>query len=224
MFCFPAESTSGIDDDDTPKRKKARTAFSREQVAELEKKFQEKKYLSSAERGELAERLKLSDMQVKTWFQNRRMKYKRQSEEAEMEMKSPKYPYGSFIPYGGMTPWYMPVSYKPENGINYAYPSAIRSPQTPTDPNFQSMTASSPTMISSLPSPFSVTHRPSAATHVPRTNPTAAYFSSSGLLTPLSPQTSYQQTYFTADAPTLTGPTQMQFNDWQRAIPTPPTP
>ena len=40
-------------------------AFSREQVADLEKKFQEKMYPSSAERGELAEKLKLSDMQVR---------------------------------------------------------------------------------------------------------------------------------------------------------------
>ena len=60
-------STSGgeEDEDGFRKRKKPRTAFSREQVADLEKKFQEKKYLSSAERGELAEKLKLSDMQVR---------------------------------------------------------------------------------------------------------------------------------------------------------------
>ena len=60
-------STSGGEDDEDGfrKRKKPRTAFSREQVADLEKKFQEKKYLSSAERGELAEKLKLSDMQVR---------------------------------------------------------------------------------------------------------------------------------------------------------------
>ena len=59
-------STSGNEEDDDGfrKRKKPRTAFSREQVSDLEKKFQEKKYLSSAERGELAEKLKLSDMQV----------------------------------------------------------------------------------------------------------------------------------------------------------------
>ena len=65
-------STSGgeEDEDGFRKRKKPRTAFSREQVADLEKKFQEKKYLSSAERGELAEKLKLSDMQVKLLVKN----------------------------------------------------------------------------------------------------------------------------------------------------------
>ena len=64
-------STSGgeEDDDGYRKKKKPRTAFSREQVGDLEKKFQEKKYLSSAERGELAEKLKLSDMQVLKFVQ-----------------------------------------------------------------------------------------------------------------------------------------------------------
>ncbi len=227
-----SDSTSGNDDDDDGfrKRKKARTAFSREQVAELEKKFQEKKYLSSAERGELAERLKLSDMQVKTWFQNRRMKYKRQSEEAEMEMKSPKYPYSSFVHYGGVTPFYsyMPMPYKPDSGMHYGYPSSMRTPQTHTatvDPTFQSMGLNSPSVIGSIPSPLAVTQRPMSSPHLPRSNPTASYFSSNGVLTPISPPTSYQQNYFINDHASFTAPSQMHFcSDWQRALPTPPTP
>ncbi len=110
------------------KKKKPRTAFSREQVTELEKKFNEKKYLSSAERGELAEKLKLSDMQVKTWFQNRRMKYKRQTEEAEMELKPPKYPYGPFVPYTSIY-GYMPYkTAEYNNGVgNGVYNSSLNS-------------------------------------------------------------------------------------------------
>jgi len=56
------------------------------------------------------------------------------------------------------------------------------------------------------------------------TNPTASYFSSNGVLTPLSPPTAYHQSYFSSDATSLSAPAQFHFTDWQRVIPTPPTP
>lgn len=59
-----------------PKRKKPRTSFTRGQIAELEKRFQKQKYLASAERATLAKGLKMTDAQVKTWFQNRRTKWR----------------------------------------------------------------------------------------------------------------------------------------------------
>lgn len=49
------------------------------QLEGLESKFAEKKYLSVPDRMELASSLDLSETQVKTWFQNRRMKCKKQS-------------------------------------------------------------------------------------------------------------------------------------------------
>ncbi|XP_040275935.1 T-cell leukemia homeobox protein 2 [Bufo bufo] len=69
-----------------PKRKKPRTSFSRLQICELEKRFHRQKYLASAERATLAKSLRMSDSQVKTWFQNRRTKWRRQTaEERESE-------------------------------------------------------------------------------------------------------------------------------------------
>lgn len=59
-----------------PKRKKPRTSFTRVQIAELEKRFHKQKYLASAERASLAKSLKMTDAQVKTWFQNRRTKWR----------------------------------------------------------------------------------------------------------------------------------------------------
>jgi len=64
-----------------PKRKKPRTSFTRMQIAELEKRFNKQKYLASAERASLAKNLKMTYAQVKTWFQNRRTKWRRQTAE-----------------------------------------------------------------------------------------------------------------------------------------------
>ncbi|XP_029999396.1 barH-like homeobox 1a [Sphaeramia orbicularis] len=61
------------------KPRKARTAFSDVQLSKLERNFQKHKYLSVQDRMELAAELDLSDTQVKTWYQNRRTKWKRQS-------------------------------------------------------------------------------------------------------------------------------------------------
>ena len=59
------------------KDKKGRATFSGTQIDELEKAFQATQYLTTAERSRLADRLALSESQVKIWFQNRRTKCRR---------------------------------------------------------------------------------------------------------------------------------------------------
>lgn len=56
------------DSDDLQRRKKARTAFSTDQIHDLEKRYQAQKYLPANERQTLAEKLGLSDQQVLTIF------------------------------------------------------------------------------------------------------------------------------------------------------------
>uniref|UniRef100_G3NI99 Ladybird homeobox 1a n=1 Tax=Gasterosteus aculeatus TaxID=69293 RepID=G3NI99_GASAC len=74
----------------TKKRRKSRTAFTNHQIYELEKRFLYQKYLSPADRDQIAQQLGLTNAQVITWFQNRRAKLKRDLEEMKADVESAK--------------------------------------------------------------------------------------------------------------------------------------
>ncbi|XP_068152620.1 hematopoietically-expressed homeobox protein Hhex [Drosophila tropicalis] len=62
------------------KRKGGQIRFTSQQTKNLESRFASSKYLSPEERRHLALQLKLTDRQVKTWFQNRRAKWRRSNQ------------------------------------------------------------------------------------------------------------------------------------------------
>uniref|UniRef100_A0A1I7UAL1 Homeobox domain-containing protein n=1 Tax=Caenorhabditis tropicalis TaxID=1561998 RepID=A0A1I7UAL1_9PELO len=77
--CSPGTDRMGSPMSNSKKSRKARTIFTDKQLQELENTFEKQKYLSVQDRMDLAHRMGLSDTQVKTWYQNRRTKWKRQA-------------------------------------------------------------------------------------------------------------------------------------------------
>ena len=63
------------------KKKKLRPLFSTHQIQTMEKEFAKCRYVTESRRAELASDLNLTEMQVKTWFQNRRTKWKKQTQD-----------------------------------------------------------------------------------------------------------------------------------------------
>lgn len=77
--CGKKKKISNDNSSKTGKPRRARTAFTYEQLVALENKFKTTRYLSVCERLNLALSLSLTETQVKIWFQNRRTKWKKQN-------------------------------------------------------------------------------------------------------------------------------------------------
>ncbi|XP_044070673.1 ventral expressed homeobox [Siniperca chuatsi] len=85
---YTSGSESEVGDDsegEATQQRRMRTKFTSEQISKLENTFSKHKYLGSVQRRKIAEKLNLSETQVKTWFQNRRMKLKREVQDLRPE-------------------------------------------------------------------------------------------------------------------------------------------
>ncbi|XP_030048435.1 NK1 transcription factor-related protein 1 [Microcaecilia unicolor] len=100
-------------DSKSGKPRRARTAFTYEQLVALENKFKSTRYLSVCERLNLALSLSLTETQVKIWFQNRRTKWKKQNPGADTSAPTGGGgPGGGHLTGGGLSP----LSHSPPMG------------------------------------------------------------------------------------------------------------
>ncbi|KAK1152942.1 homeobox protein NANOG [Acipenser oxyrinchus oxyrinchus] len=163
-----------------PKAKKAkpRTAFSQEQMQALQQRFQLQRYLTPVEMKTFAGMIGLTYKQVKTWFQNRRMKFKRHQKDSSWV--SERYP--NISANAPMSKW--PYPNFPSDA---APPSEYYSQQggpIPGDPKYQS-----------LPHPTSDYPKHSPSGSVP------LYASQHPYQTPISPRDEEGAAEYSPDSP-----------------------
>ncbi|XP_029170910.1 probable serine/threonine-protein kinase DDB_G0267686 [Nylanderia fulva] len=136
------------------KAKRTRTAYTSSQLLELEKEFTTGQYLCRSRRIKISQNLKLTEKQIKVWFQNRRMKNKKE-ENAKSKKSPPKLIDASNHDQktSGQTTSSLETSFESSStdsstlGASYVYPSEVSSNNDQTIGNYGIFTQNYPASI-----------------------------------------------------------------------------
>ncbi|GAU98703.1 hypothetical protein RvY_09816 [Ramazzottius varieornatus] len=141
---FPASSYPGMRNRRVRKAnfdRKPRQAYTSKQLERLEIEFKGDKYLTVSKRVHLAEFLELTEAQVKTWFQNRRTKWKKQMSATQRRLTlvqgwpmNPHFPFPTSASCSGLLPSSFTQVLSTAQGPS-ANPQASRSSFQPAENN-----------------------------------------------------------------------------------------
>ncbi|XP_072752288.1 uncharacterized protein [Anoplolepis gracilipes] len=137
------KTAAAISDDE--RKKRPRTAFTAAQIKSLEAEFERNKYLSVAKRLQLSKNLKLTETQIKIWFQNRRTKWKRKYTN-DVELLAQQYYSSLGIPtprpiFVGDRLWFFNYPGQPQPGVSLIPQHLTSLPLPPALPIIQPLSS-----------------------------------------------------------------------------------